>query len=67
MPGILHKARAPNWPDEPFIVGVIEQQETSVCLGGGADRDACRQGITVILLHMPQASLKLQRPVFILF
>lgn len=44
MPGILHKARQPNWSNEPFIEGAMEVQETScvACLDGEADRDACR-------------------------
>lgn len=69
MPGILHKARQPNWPDEPFIEGAMKEQETSyaACLGTEADGDAWPQRITLILLHMPRASLKLQKPLFILF
>lgn len=54
MPGILHKAEQPNWPDGPFTEGAMEEQQTS-----RADRGAWRSGITVILPHMPQASLKL--------
>lgn len=68
MPGILHKAKQPNWPDEPFIEGAMEEQETTCAahLGGGSS-GGWRLGITVILQHMPQASLKLQKPLFILF
>lgn len=44
MPGILHKARQPNWPDEPFIEGAMKEQETSCAarLREEADRDAWR-------------------------
>ena len=42
MPGILHKARQPNWPDEPFIERAMKEQEISyaACLGAEADGHA---------------------------
>lgn len=42
MPGILQETRQPNWPNKPFIVGAIKEQEVTfaACLGGGAERDA---------------------------
>lgn len=58
MPSILHKAGSPNWTNGPLTEGGA--------LSGREDGDACRLGIKAILLHVPQASLKLQNPVFIL-
>lgn len=44
MPGILHKAKQPNWPNEPFTEGAMEEQETSWAarLGGEVDGGAWR-------------------------
>lgn len=42
MPGILHKARQPNWSNEPFTEGAMGEQKTLrlACLGSEVGRDS---------------------------